>query len=72
MPKFAQIYGKDLIKILKKHGFDEHSWVGSHCTMKHTVNGTRTTIPVHNKPIGKGLLSAILRQTGLSKDILEK
>lgn len=70
MPKFAQIYGKDLIKILTRHGFVEHSWVGSHCTMKNENTGKRTTIPVHNKPLGKGLLHAILRQADLSKNIL--
>jgi predicted RNA binding protein YcfA (HicA-like mRNA interferase family) len=63
MPKFAQIYGMDLIRILEKHGFKEHSRSGSHYTLKNSSNGKRTTIPVHNKPIGKGLLGAIFRQT---------
>lgn len=68
MPRFSQIYGKDLIKILKRYGFEEHSWVGSHCTLRHISSGKRTTIPIHNKPLGKGLLSAIFRQIGVSKD----
>lgn len=53
MPKFAQIHGLDLIKILEKHGFEKHSRSGSHYTLKNQSNGKRTTIPVHNKPIGK-------------------
>lgn len=72
MPKFAQVRGKDLIKILKKYGFEEHSWVGSHCTLRHHTTSKRTTVPAHNKPLGKGLLSAILRQVDLPKSILEK
>ena len=51
MPKYAQIYPKDLVKILLKNGFVEHSRVGSHCTFKNHITGTRTTIPVHNKPL---------------------
>jgi predicted RNA binding protein YcfA (HicA-like mRNA interferase family) len=53
MPKFPQIYGKDLIGILELHGFVQHSHSGSHYTLKNHSNGKRTTIPVHNKPIGK-------------------
>lgn len=71
MPKYSQVPAKLLMKALKKHWFEEHSWVGSHCTMKHSLTWRRTTIPVHNKPLWKWLLSAILKQTWLSKDILD-
>ncbi len=71
MPKYSQIKWKDLIEILKKYWFEEHSWVWSHCTMKNKMSSKRTTIPVHNKPIWKGLLNAILKQTWLDKKILD-
>lgn len=72
MPKNSQIYPKDLIIILKKHWFIEHSWSWSHCTLKNKKLNKRTTIPVHNKPIWKWLLSAIFRQIWLDKNILDK
>ena len=71
MPKYSQIYWKDLIKLLKKYWYIEHSWSGSHCTMKNLKTWKRTTIPVHNKNIWKWLLNAILRQINLDKEILD-
>jgi predicted RNA binding protein YcfA (HicA-like mRNA interferase family) len=56
---------------MKKYGFVEHSRKGSHCTMKNTTTTKRVTIPVHAKPIGSGLLSAILKQAWLPKAILD-
>lgn len=72
MPSSPQIAGKALIKIMKKHGFVEHTRNGSHCVMKNETTGKRTVIPVHNKDIGKWLLSAILKQSGLWPEILEQ
>lgn len=71
MPKYSQIKWKDLIKLLEKNWFKQHSWSWSHCTLKNATTWKRTTIPVHNKPIWKWLLSAILKQAGLHKDILD-
>jgi predicted RNA binding protein YcfA (HicA-like mRNA interferase family) len=71
MPKYAQIRWKELIEILKRYWFIEHSWKGSHCTMKNSNSLKRVTIPVHNKSLWKWLLNAIINQAWLSKDILE-
>jgi predicted RNA binding protein YcfA (HicA-like mRNA interferase family) len=71
MPKYSQIKGKELIEIFKKYWFVEHNWKWSHCTMKNLDTQKRTTIPVHNKPIWKWLLTAILKQSWLDKKILE-
>ena len=71
MPKYSWIKWKDLIKILKRNWFKEHTWKWSHCTMKNHKSWKRTTIPVHNKPIWKWLLSDILKQVWLDKTVLE-
>lgn len=58
--------GKELIKILKKHGFEVLRIKGSHYFLKHT-DGRTTVVPVHkNESISKGLLSKILRDTELN------
>jgi predicted RNA binding protein YcfA (HicA-like mRNA interferase family) len=72
MPKYSQIKWKNLINILKRYWFEEHSWVWSHCTMKNNFTNKRVTIPVHsNKVIWRWLLTAIIKQTWLDKTILD-
>ena len=40
MPKLKQLSGKDVIKILKKFGFEVHSQKGSHIKLRRiTVKG---------------------------------
>ena len=56
--------GKELIKILEQHGWKVLRVNGSHYRMGN--GNRRTTVPVHgNRDIGKGLLAAIMRQTGI-------
>jgi len=56
---------KEMVKLLKKHGFEEISQRGSHLKMKNEKTGHQTIIPMHNKDLGKGLESEILKQAGL-------
>ena len=54
--------GKEIIKILKQHGWKVLRISGSHYRMGK--GSLRTTVPVHGKKnIGKGLLAAIQKQT---------
>jgi predicted RNA binding protein YcfA (HicA-like mRNA interferase family) len=56
--------GKEIIKLLERHGWKIIRVAGSHHRMGK--GGARTTVPVHGKrDIGKGLLAAIERQTGV-------
>lgn len=62
MPKLKQISGKELIKILKKLGFEETRIKGSYHGLAHQ-NGRKTSVPIHgNEPMGIGLLLKIVRQ----------
>ena len=55
--------GKELVKLLKKNGWEIERINGSHHVMK---KGNKTeVIPVHNTDIPKGLANAILKRTGL-------
>ena len=56
---------KDMVKLLKQNGFEEIRQVGSHLRMVNRETGAQTTIPMHNKDLGRGLEQAILRQAGL-------
>ena len=61
----------ELVKIIQKQGFvkDRHS--GSHAIFVHS-DGRWTSIPIHRKTIGKGLLRKILNDIKLSPSDLKK
>lgn len=66
MPKFGAIKRKDLIKALKKPGFEGPYVGGKH---EFLVRGElRLVIPnPHQSEISKDLLARILRQAGISR-----
>jgi predicted RNA binding protein YcfA (HicA-like mRNA interferase family) len=56
--------GLEVIKILKKCGWEVLRTNGSHYRMGNGI--LRATIPVHGKrDLGKGLVAAIEKQTGV-------
>jgi predicted RNA binding protein YcfA (HicA-like mRNA interferase family) len=56
--------GKQVIDLLKKHNWQVLRISGSHYRLGQGIK--RTTVPVHgSKDLGKGLLTAIERQTGV-------
>ncbi len=56
--------GKQVIKILQQNGWKILRVSGSHHRMGK--EGLRTTVPVHGqRDLGKGLIAAIERQTGV-------
>jgi predicted RNA binding protein YcfA (HicA-like mRNA interferase family) len=59
------VTGKEVIKALEMHGWKVLRVAGSHHRMGK--GHLRTTVPVHGKrDLGKGLLSAIEKQTGVN------
>ncbi len=57
--------GKELLRLLQKNGWKILRINGSHYRLGK--NKLRTTVPIHgNKDIGRGLLKAILKQTGVN------
>lgn len=60
-----------LIRAVKKQGFIKDRQSGSHAIFIHS-DGRRTSIPIHRKTIGKGLLRKILRDIEISPEDLRK
>ncbi len=56
---------KEMIKHLKKNGFEEVSQNGSHRKLKNPETGRTVIVPYHSKAMKKGLEQAILKQAGL-------
>lgn len=56
---------KQMIKLLKKHGFIEIRKAGSHRIYKHPLTNQCTVVPFHMKDLPKGTERNILKQAGL-------
>lgn len=56
---------REMIKHLKKNGFEVVSQNGSHVKMKNPQTGCQTIIPYHSASLKKGLEQAILKQAEL-------
>lgn len=69
MDKLPSLSGEDLIKALKRGGFQIVRQKGSHVSLQK--GSYRTVVPLHEE-LAKGTLLGILRQCGLSKDDLIK
>ena len=57
---------KDVVRRLKKLGFQSKKQEGSHLQLEHPVKNGKVTIPIHNGTIKRGTLSSILKQANIS------
>ncbi|MBS3104186.1 type II toxin-antitoxin system HicA family toxin [Candidatus Woesearchaeota archaeon] len=68
MPKLPVISGLEVVKALKKFGYEIDHQTGSHIILRQNKEPfRRMTVPNH-KEIAKGTLRAIIRQAGLSRE----
>lgn len=58
---------KEMLKLLKQHGFVEVRQVGSHIQLVNKETGKKTTVPFHTKDLPVGTEKNILKQTGIKK-----
>lgn len=64
---------KEMLKFLKSKGFYISRQSGSHMVLHNSSDKTkRVTLPIHNKDLKPGTLSAILKQAGIDKKELFK
>ena len=71
MPRLPRPTGTDLIRALRKAGFETVRVRGSHHFLRHD-DGRATVVPVHSgETIGPGLLNKVLRDCELSADELD-
>jgi predicted RNA binding protein YcfA (HicA-like mRNA interferase family) len=66
MHRLPIISGDDFIKAMSKIGYRWDHTEGSHMIIFHPSKG-RLSVPRH-KELGRGLLRALIRDTGLTKD----
>lgn len=56
---------REMIKHLKKNGFEIVGQNGSHVKMRNAETGHQTEVPYHSSDLKRGLEQAILKQAGL-------
>lgn len=61
MPMTSQ----EMIKLLKKNGFEMVSQNGSHIKLRNSETEKTVIVPYHAKDLKKGIEQAILKQAGL-------
>lgn len=72
MGKLKTFSGRELCKLLEKHGFAQVRQRGSHIVMQKRTAETTITVPVPNhKQLKTGTLLSIIRQAQLPKDLFE-
>jgi predicted RNA binding protein YcfA (HicA-like mRNA interferase family) len=70
--KLRTFSGKNVCKILEKHGFSEIRKRGSHIAMQKTIPGSTITVPVpDHDEIRIGTLLSIIRQSGIPRSEFE-
>lgn len=67
MDKLPVLSGDDLIKVLKKGGFQVVRQKGNHVSLRK--GAYRTVVPLHDE-LARGTLMSILKQCGLSREDL--
>ena len=73
MAKLPVLSGHELIKILKKIGFEPVRQKGSHIVLVNNSAGPKRAVVVPNhKEIDQGTLLEIIRQAGLKRNDFEK
>lgn len=71
MTKLPQIKPRKMLNLLLKLGFTIKHKKGSHIFLVHP-DGRKTQVSIHNKPLAKGTLSAIMRQAELDREEFKK
>lgn len=73
MAKLSIMSGREIIKLLSKHGFEIVGRKGSHVRMKKiTSEKTYIVIVPDHREIPIGTLKSIIRQSGLSESEFRK
>jgi predicted RNA binding protein YcfA (HicA-like mRNA interferase family) len=64
--------GKDLAKLLEKHGWQLLRIRGSHHIYGNPNSIVRLSVPVHgNKPLKTGLLRHLLKMAGIDEELAQ-
>ncbi len=67
-PKLPAVKPRDLIRVLEKKGWEQRRTRGSHHYFVKPEIQEAIAVPVHNRDLKPGLLLAILKTAGISRE----
>jgi predicted RNA binding protein YcfA (HicA-like mRNA interferase family) len=68
-PRLPRVDCRQLVRALKRAGFEEQRQRGSHLHMRRASDGKRVTVPIHQgRTVPVGTLRAILRDADVTVD----
>lgn len=70
MPKLPRVTAREMIRALRRAGWQVTSQAGSHAHLNHPTKSGEVTVPMHGGDIKDGTLRSILRQAGITPDEL--
>jgi len=68
MSRLPTLTARQVVKALLKAGFIEEHQRGSHLSLYHPGTRHQTVVPMHSGDLHRGLLRAILKQSGLTEE----
>ena len=70
--KLPVVRSRELMRALKRAGFQQIRQTGSHVMLECTSNGRTAVVPSHAGDVKLGTLRSVLKQSGLSSDDLRR
>ncbi len=67
MTRLPTLSARKVVAALKRAGFEEIHFKGSHLYLHHPGKDLETCVPMHGGDLGRNLMRAILRQTQLTE-----
>jgi len=65
--RLPSVRPREVVRALERAGFAQYRQTGSHLIMVHRGRKKIVTVPMHAREIKRGLLSGIIKQSGLSQ-----
>ena len=68
MSRLPTVKPRQVVRALKRAGFEKHHQRGSHVYLRHPETGRMTSVPMHPGDLPRGTLRAILHQVGITPE----
>jgi predicted RNA binding protein YcfA (HicA-like mRNA interferase family) len=67
-----RLSGREVVKALRRVGYEQDRQRGSHIVLRQTVEPHRRVVVPDHKEVAKGTLRTIIKQVGLTVDEFKK
>ena len=72
MSRLPRLADREVLRVLKRAGFQVHRIRGSHHVLKQPTTGRRVVVPVHGETLAPKTLLSVLAAAGLSPEEFER